>query len=109
MTDTDNTRELARQLLHVTQASQKATALLTKLFDRFDPERLGFTFDDLSAYIDRVGVDLYAEYYTPTEMRDALAFYASDSGQAIQTKMPLLEQRIADAMQSYFSERLGKR
>ncbi len=100
----EDKRELARQLLHEAQTSAKAIALLTKLFDRFDPATLGVSFDEVRAHIDGVCVDLYAEHFTADEMRVALSWYTSEAGRAMQAKTPIVEHQVGIAMETYFKE-----
>jgi hypothetical protein len=102
---TDESQALAQELVTATRAADKPIALLRKMFNGVTLPAMEELLDveALRRHIEQSCVLVYAEVYSESEMRDALVFFSSSSGQAINAKLPLVEQRMEASLQAYMA------
>lgn len=107
---TDESQELAQELMTITGAADKTIRALRGMFDGDTMPSMDELIDvnALHQHLQAVGAQAYAEVYTETEMRDALVFLRSPSGQAMKSKEPVVEQRITAALQAHLASAVKK-
>jgi hypothetical protein len=83
---------VAKQTNVSPEATEKAKAMRDKMFALIESE---MSWDKMKAEYAKV----YAEVFTPEEVRGLIAFYKSPSGQAFLDKQPLLMQKTMEMAQ----------
>jgi hypothetical protein len=106
---TDESQALAREWMAVTRGAEKTIALLRKMFDGDTTLSLESLVDveALRQHIQIDGALICAEVFSESEMRAAIAFHTSPVGQAVNAKLPLVEQRMAASIQAHLAATLG--
>ena len=100
---TDESQALAQELMHVSDAVPKIIRGIRKMIGGDGMPSLEELIDveAFSRHLLSSGAQIYAEVYTESEMRDAIAFFRSPAGQAIQAKSPIVEKRVSEATEAY--------
>jgi hypothetical protein len=82
-------------------ASEKAKAIQDKMFALIEGE---LSWNKMKAQYERI----YAEVFTPDEVRGLIAFYKTPAGQAFLDKQPLLIQKTMEVTQKQVIEMTPK-
>jgi hypothetical protein len=100
---TDESQALAHEIMNLTGVAEKTIRAMQKVFDGDSMPPLAELLDinAFAQHLQRVGTLTYAEVYTETEMRDAIAFFRSPSGRAMKVKEQIIGERVAAAVNTY--------